>query len=296
MGWPCSRRRPSRARRRLPVRNGDEARCPSSGDPWCSSARGLVRVALDGFPPSGITKRVTLHAATRAGGHDEAGREPLLKCAHLASAPRGRAGVPLRGSRSASRDPRAPDGLVRITLKKPFSDGTVAVDLTRFVIPEGGDPLSLLSRLAASVPRETETRRLSSVGGAAQENIWFRRSDVPVLQRKDEAARACHGSDECRSVPAGHWRADRRAEADARSRTAVLGKSCAPSRCRERRGCRVRRAKERPKAALRPHAACSGSATSEPGPRPPRQGLSAPRWSRGAPARELCHARGILRR
>jgi hypothetical protein len=30
---------------------------------------------------------------------------------------------------------RAPDGLVRITLKKPFSDGTVAVDLTRFVIP-----------------------------------------------------------------------------------------------------------------------------------------------------------------
>jgi hypothetical protein len=38
---------------------------------------------------------------------------------------------------------RGPDGLVRITLKKPFSDGTVAVDL---------DPLSLLSRLAASVP------------------------------------------------------------------------------------------------------------------------------------------------
>jgi hypothetical protein len=33
--------------------------------------------------------------------------------------------------------------IVRITLKKPFSDGTVAVDM---------DPLSLLSRLAASVP------------------------------------------------------------------------------------------------------------------------------------------------
>jgi len=38
---------------------------------------------------------------------------------------------------------RGPDGLVRIALKRPFSDGTVAVDL---------DPLSLLSRLAASVP------------------------------------------------------------------------------------------------------------------------------------------------
>jgi Putative transposase len=37
----------------------------------------------------------------------------------------------------------AKDGLVRITLKRAFSDGTVAIDL---------DPLSLLSRLAAAVP------------------------------------------------------------------------------------------------------------------------------------------------
>ncbi len=45
---------------------------------------------------------------------------------------------PLRtGSRCAM------GGLVRITLKRPFNDGTFAVDL---------DPLSLLSRLAASVP------------------------------------------------------------------------------------------------------------------------------------------------
>ncbi len=36
-----------------------------------------------------------------------------------------------------------PDGLVRITLKKAYSDGTVAVDM---------DPLSLLCRLATSVP------------------------------------------------------------------------------------------------------------------------------------------------
>ena len=38
---------------------------------------------------------------------------------------------------------QGPDGLVRIVLKHPFADGTVAIDL---------DPLSLLSRLAASVP------------------------------------------------------------------------------------------------------------------------------------------------
>ena len=36
-----------------------------------------------------------------------------------------------------------PDGLVRITLKKAFADGTLAVDI---------DPLSLLCRLATSVP------------------------------------------------------------------------------------------------------------------------------------------------
>jgi hypothetical protein len=84
-----------------------------------------------GLPPSGITKRVTLHAATRAGGHDEAGREALLKCA-----------LGERAAVAQERVNRGPDGLVRITLKKPFSDGTVAVDR---------DPLSLLSRLAASV-------------------------------------------------------------------------------------------------------------------------------------------------
>jgi hypothetical protein len=36
-----------------------------------------------------------------------------------------------------------PDGLVRLTLKKAYTDGTVAVDT---------DPLSLLCRLATSVP------------------------------------------------------------------------------------------------------------------------------------------------
>jgi hypothetical protein len=78
-------------------------------------------VALDGF---------TLHAATRAGGLDEQGREALLKYI-------------LRRAVAQERVTRGPDGLVRLALKKAFSDGTVAVDL---------DPLSLLSRLCASVP------------------------------------------------------------------------------------------------------------------------------------------------
>ena len=51
--------------------------------------------------------------------------------------------VPFAPPVASERVVTAPDGLVRIALKKPFSDGTVAVDL---------DPLSLLCRLAATVP------------------------------------------------------------------------------------------------------------------------------------------------
>ena len=45
--------------------------------------------------------------------------------------------------REGARQELRPDGLVRITLKKAYTDGTVAVDM---------DPLSLLCRLATSVP------------------------------------------------------------------------------------------------------------------------------------------------
>ncbi len=77
--------------------------------------------SLDGF---------TLHAATRAGGLDNRAREALLKYV-------------LRPPIAQERVTQGPDGLVRIVLKHSFADGTVAIDL---------DPLSLLSRLAASVP------------------------------------------------------------------------------------------------------------------------------------------------
>ena len=77
--------------------------------------------SLDGF---------TLHAATRAGALDQTGREALLRYV-------------LRPPIAQERLERRPDGLVRITLKKAYADGTVAVDM---------DPLSLLCRLATSVP------------------------------------------------------------------------------------------------------------------------------------------------
>jgi hypothetical protein len=120
---------------------------PSAGPEWRRGALPLTPramvferplcVALDGF---------TLHAATRAGGLDEPGREALLKYI-------------LRPAVAQERVTRGPDGLVRIALKKAFSDGTVAVDL---------DPLSLLSRLCASVPPPRfHTVRYAGVLGSA---------------------------------------------------------------------------------------------------------------------------------
>jgi hypothetical protein len=60
-------------------------------------------------------------------GSRTAGREALLRYV-------------LRPPIAQERVTQGPEGLVRITLKKPFRDGTVAVDM---------DPLSLLCRLAA---------------------------------------------------------------------------------------------------------------------------------------------------
>jgi Putative transposase len=104
---------------------------PPAGPQWL---RGLAPIApralafdkplcasLDGF---------TLHAATRAGALDTAGREALLRYI-------------LRPPIAQERVESTKDGLVRIALKRAYSDGTVAVEM---------DPLSLLCRLATSVP------------------------------------------------------------------------------------------------------------------------------------------------
>ena len=76
---------------------------------------------------------------------DERGREALLKYV-------------LRSPIAQERITRCPDGLVRITLKKPFSDGTFAVDL---------DPLSLLTRLCAVPPPRFHTTRYAGVLASA---------------------------------------------------------------------------------------------------------------------------------
>ena len=66
----------------------------------------------------------SLHAATSAGAQDRRGREALVQYI-------------LRPPIAQERLRLLPDDLVRIELKKPFRDGTWAIDL---------DPLSLLCR------------------------------------------------------------------------------------------------------------------------------------------------------
>ena len=104
---------------------------PPAGPQWSSGLRPrrLRALAYD-KPLCASLDGFILHAATRAGGLDAEGREALLRYV-------------LRPPIAQERVEQRPDGLVRITLKKAYADGTVAVDM---------DPLSLLCRLATSVP------------------------------------------------------------------------------------------------------------------------------------------------
>jgi hypothetical protein len=115
----------------------------------------LAAAAVSGLPPAGPERRdrpaiplrgrlgievsgalsvtelgFSLHAATTASGDDARGREALVRYV-------------LRPPIAQERLQLLPNELVRIQLRHPFRDGTEAIDL---------DPLSLLSRLAASVP------------------------------------------------------------------------------------------------------------------------------------------------
>jgi hypothetical protein len=104
---------------------------PPAGPQWVSRLAPLEPQALAcDKPRCASLDGFTLHAATRAGALDSAGREALRYV--------------LRPPVAQERVEQRADGLMRITLKKAYSDGTIAVDT---------DPLSLLCRLATSVPQ-----------------------------------------------------------------------------------------------------------------------------------------------
>ena len=105
----------------------------------------------------------TLHAATVVRRDDPAGKEALLRYV-------------LRPPLAQDRLTKLDDGLVRLTLKRAFSDGTTAIDL---------DPLSLLCRLAASVPGPGfNTVRY---GGVLSPAARWRPLIVPKLAARDGA-------------------------------------------------------------------------------------------------------------
>ncbi len=126
----------------------------------------------------------SLHAATTASASDAAGREAL--CRYILRPPIAAGRVQLLG-----------DELVRLVLKRPFSDGTFAIDL---------DPLSLLCRLATAVPPPRfNTVRYAGVLAAASK---WRARVVPPLpaaeQESDDACPTCTAKDKPPTHRSGH--------------------------------------------------------------------------------------------
>jgi len=110
----------------------------------------------------------SLHAATTASAEDVRAREALVRYA-------------LRPPLAQERLHILSDDLVRIELRRPFRDGTLAVDL---------DPLSLLCRLAAAVPPpRSHTVRYAGVVGAASK---WRALVVPPPPQSAQPAQSPH--------------------------------------------------------------------------------------------------------
>ena len=109
---------------------------------------GLLGIAQDGADPdvagdpeSNLAASAVSGQPPPAGPQWVRGLAPLEPHALVYDKPLPR--CVLRPPIAQERFQQRPDGLVRITLKKAYTDGTVAVDM---------DPLSLLCRLATSVP------------------------------------------------------------------------------------------------------------------------------------------------
>jgi hypothetical protein len=142
------------------------SQCRSWAEPQALAYDKPLCASLDGF---------TLHAATRAGALDPAGLEALLR--YVVSRP------PVAQERVEQR----PDGLVRITLKKAYGDGAIAVDM---------DPLSLLCRLATSVP-PPRFHTVKYAGVLAPASPWRSRLTLPSTQSaaaSDELDRPAHAA------------------------------------------------------------------------------------------------------
>ena len=150
--------------------SGVSGRAPPAGPQWVSRLAPLEPHALAYDKPlCASLDKFTLHAATRAGALDPAAREALLRYV-------------LRPAVAQERVEQRADGLVRITLKKAYADGTIAV---------GMDPLSLRCRLATSVP-PPRLHTIRYAGVLAPASPWRSRlapQSPPPSPRRERRAR-----------------------------------------------------------------------------------------------------------
>ena len=146
-------------------------RTPPAGPQWLRGLPPLAGSAL-GYdePLCASLDGFTLHAATRAGAADTAGREALVR--YVLRPPIAQKNVEL-----------LPDGLVRIALKRAYQDGTVAVEM---------DPLSLLSRLAASVP--PPRHHVVKYGGVLAPASPWRARVAPARPTEPDAGASCEAA------------------------------------------------------------------------------------------------------
>src|SRR5260221_5143948 len=137
---------------------------PASAGPVLTRPRWRLPLAYD-KPLCASLDGFTLHAPTRPGALDPTGREALLRYV-------------LRPPVAQERVDQRPDGLVRITLKKAYTDGTIAVDMDPLSpVPAGhqraptavphrevrgsagaGEPVEVATRAAASPSRRRQRR------------------------------------------------------------------------------------------------------------------------------------------
>jgi hypothetical protein len=140
---------------------------PPAGPQWLRGLSPLSPSALAYDKPLCASRDgFTLHAATRAGAHHAAAWEALLRYV-------------LRPPIAEERVAMQQDGLVRLSLKRAFADGTIAVDM---------DPLSLLCRLATSVP-PPRFHTVKYAGVLASASPWRKRIG-PRPAKPQEPAKA----------------------------------------------------------------------------------------------------------
>jgi len=140
------------------------------------------RIAMRGAPGVTVSAPLSvaelgfsLHARTTASAGDERGKEQLVKYV-------------LRPPVAQERLHLLPDELVRIELKRPFGDGTTALDM---------DPLSLLCRLAAAVPPpRAHVVHYAGVLGAASKLRALVVPPLPPADPSDAAGAAAAPSDD----------------------------------------------------------------------------------------------------